>query len=73
MTTQQSLRAAARAEQAVKKHQLARERSEERGPGEGGGKKGPSWTFSRLEYLSRYGCTGVRVHVCTEQSSQRAH
>ena len=46
----------------VKKHQLARERSKslERGPAEGGwsqnqpkGKKGPAWTFGRLEYLSR--------------------
>ena len=53
MSTQQSLRAAARAEEAVRRHQLARERSQERGPGEGGGKKGPAWTFSRLEYLSR--------------------
>ena len=44
----------------MKKHQLARERSKslERGPSEGGwtqpkGKKGPAWTFGRLEYLSR--------------------
>ena len=49
----------------VKKHQLARERSKslERGPAEGGwsqqpkGKKGPAWTFGRLEYLSR--CLGI--------------
>ena len=62
MSTPNSLRTAARGEQAVKRHLAGqqRDRSCERGPGESGGggggdkgRKGPAWTFGRLEYLSR--------------------